>query len=192
MCMHAGIFSWEGLLYVCACKYVGVSVCTCVRMYVYTKVHVYVGISAAHMYGGMYECMYLCMRILILFCYLFLCRCGDLFACIRYVVNASWHIYIGCATHATTHCNTPQQTATHCNTLVLGTLWLHRDTKMWAAQHALQRIAIHLNTLQHTATRCNTLQHTVTCRYTLQHTATQQWLFPVIIGTLCMRHNTCD
>jgi len=47
--------------------------------------------------------------------------------------------------------DTPQHTATHCNTL--------------------QRAATHCNALQHTATHCNTLQHTATRCNTLPHTA---------------------
>jgi len=65
------------------------------------------------------------------------------------------------------HCNTPQHTATHCNTLTQ-----HTATHSRTSIESLVFTCAHCNTPQHTATHCNTLQHTATHRNTLQHTAT--------------------
>jgi len=79
-----------------------------------------------------------------------------------------------------THCNTPQHTTTHHNTLSKHQVifiikvghWslrrLHCITLHHTATHciALQHTASHCITLQHAAAHCNTLQHTAThCQY---------------------------
>jgi len=88
--------------------------------------------------------------------------------------------------HTTSHWNTLQQTATHCNTHTLQhttthirdltqVMWVGHigDTPQHNATHcnALQRTATHCNALQRTATHCNALHHTATHRNTLSHIA---------------------
>jgi len=69
------------------------------------------------------------------------------------------------ATHCKTHCNTLQHTATHCNTLHAEST----DKQLPATCHVM---STHCNTMQHTATHCHMQQHTATHCNTLQHTAT--------------------
>jgi len=74
--------------------------------------------------------------------------------------------------HATTHCNTLQQTAT---TTILSSIQVRSIATRY---NTLQHISTHCNTLQHTATHCNNNhtklnpRQTATHFNTLQHTAT--------------------
>jgi len=110
--------------------------------------------------------------------------------------------------HAATHCNTPQDTAAHCNTLTcitdagrlrLGMLQhtaTHRKTLQHTAAHCKTLTCItdagrlHLIMLRRTATHCNTLQHTTTHYNTPQHTATHRNTLTCITDAGHLRQNT--
>jgi len=96
---------------------------------------------------------------------------------------------------ASTHCNTRQHTATHCNNTLqcghgrchhpnlaarvytlpgcaaLRRLW-HQGIQALAFPNSSARTTTHWNTLHHTASHCNILRYTATHCSTLQHTAT--------------------
>jgi len=72
------------------------------------------------------------------------------------MLGTTMHANVACANHIpnhTTHCNTPQHTATYCNIL--------QHTVFQTVRNTLHHTATHCNTLQHTSTHCNPLQHTL-------------------------------
>ena len=74
------------------------------------------------------------------------------------------HMSLDSSINVTTHCNTLQHAATHCNIL-------HTWCVCQNSPKVVQRVC-YIGMDQHTATHCNTLQHTATYCIALQHTAT--------------------
>jgi len=97
------------------------------------------------------------------------------------------HMSLDSSINVTTHCNTLQHAATHCNIL-------HTWCVCQNSPKVVQRVC-YIGMDQHTATHCNTLQHTATYCIALQHTATychtlQTWCVrqnsPKVLRTVCL------
>jgi len=80
------------------------------------------------------------------------------------------HVYF-----TTTHCDTLQHTATHCNAPAHHLQQRVVCSAFDSTYNTLQHTATHCNTLQHAAAHCNTLQHTPKHSKTLQHTCYRAW-----------------
>jgi len=95
--------------------------------------------------------------------------------------GVTWGTATNCHTlhHIATHRNTPQHTATRCNTGTSSSNSMRKrksrniHSQQWT-NTTPQHTATHCNTPQHTATHCNTLQHTATHCNTPTHTHTNR------------------
>jgi len=150
---------------------VHVSTCTFWVLFCAVSMHSGRGTWATCLYVRKYVVVYTSMEVHI-------CMCSFMHRCIHILC---WVFVVCCCSEAvasTTHCNTLQHTATHCNKLQCNKL-------QRTATHCITLNADHVDgarslncsanpdslTLQHTTTRCNTLQHAATRCTTLQHSA---------------------